>query len=86
MSRRNPSGVTLEDEMVLIDGERVSCKCSLESAAAADNLFVEIDEIKFEVRELPYQVFASMSALKISLVEFLDRTPMTKTFHALSTS
>jgi hypothetical protein len=56
MSRRNPSTDELEEEMVLIDGERVSCKCTLESAAAADNLFVEIDEIKFEVRKLSQSI------------------------------
>jgi hypothetical protein len=39
-----------ETEMVLIDGERVNTKCSLEAVASADGLTAEIERIRFEVR------------------------------------
>lgn len=39
-----------ETEMVLIDGERVNTKCSLEAVASADGLTAEIECIRFEVR------------------------------------
>ena len=38
-----------DNEMVLIDGERVTTKCVLESAGAADGLMAEIRKISFEV-------------------------------------
>jgi hypothetical protein len=39
-----------ETEMVLIDGERVNTKCSLEAVAAVDGLTAGIERIRFEVR------------------------------------
>ncbi len=48
-SRRAPSHNASEAEMVLVDGERVTSKCTLEAAAAADELHVDINEIRFEV-------------------------------------
>lgn len=48
-NRRNISSNIFDTEMVLVDGERVTSKCSLEAAAAADELNVEIDEVRFEV-------------------------------------
>lgn len=44
-----PPGVE-ETEMVLIDGERVNTKCSLEAVASADGLTAEIERIRYEVR------------------------------------
>jgi hypothetical protein len=35
--------------MVLIDGERVSTKCTLEAATSADGLLADIEQIRFEV-------------------------------------
>lgn len=40
----------VETEMVLIDGERVNTKCSLEAVASSDGLTAEIERIRFEVR------------------------------------
>jgi hypothetical protein len=39
-----------ENEMVLIDGERVTTKCVLEAAGSADGLMAEIKRIVFKVR------------------------------------
>lgn len=49
-SRRNPIASTIDAEMVLVDGERVTTKCTLEAAASADGLLADINEVKFEVR------------------------------------
>jgi hypothetical protein len=38
-----------KNEMVLIDGERVSTKCTLEAATSADGLLADIEQIRFEV-------------------------------------
>lgn len=52
-SRRNPVAPMMEAEMVLVDGERVTTKCTLEAAASADGLLTDVEEIKFEVRSPP---------------------------------
>ena len=39
-----------ENEMVLVDGDRVTTKCILEGASTADGLSAEIKNIRFEVR------------------------------------
>jgi hypothetical protein len=49
-TRRNPIGSTVEAEMVLVDGERVTTRCTLEAAASADGLLTDVQEIKFQVR------------------------------------
>lgn len=38
-----------QTEMVILDGERVSTKCTLEAAASVDGLGADIDEIRFKV-------------------------------------
>ena len=43
-------------EMVLIDGERVSTKCTLEAEASADGLTAVIEEIRFEVRKCAFAI------------------------------
>jgi len=49
---RHPSNSTQissepDEEMVLIDGERVMTKCILEAASSADGLSVEVEEVRF---------------------------------------
>jgi hypothetical protein len=48
----SPRSESEPTEMVVLDGERVSTKCTLEAVAAEDGLTVNIDAIRFEVRRL----------------------------------
>ena len=52
-----------ESELVLIDGERVNARCSLEAIGAQNGLFVEIDEISFVVSEFATHDFPSRCLL-----------------------
>ena len=44
-----PSNSDADNEMVLVDGDRVTTKCILEGAGTADGLLAEIKKIRFEV-------------------------------------
>ncbi len=46
------SSIGSESELVLIDGERVTTRCTLEAAAADNGLLVDIDEVSFLVSEI----------------------------------
>lgn len=48
----SPLNLSSEKEMVLVDGERVATRCSLEAGASADGLMANIEEIRFKVRIL----------------------------------
>ena len=65
-SAGNPSATTSQTEMVLVDGERVTTKCTFEAAAAADGLLADIEEVTFEVR-LPSSVFHACVGFPISV-------------------
>ena len=41
---------TISGELVLVDRERISSKCTLEAAASVDGLLIDIEEVRFEVR------------------------------------
>jgi len=60
---RHPSNGTVgltvgpDSELVLIDGERVTARCTLEAAAAEHGLLVDLDRVSFLVSRLPSLTF-----------------------------
>jgi hypothetical protein len=50
-----------QSEMVLIDRERVSTKCTLEAVASADGLTADIEEIRFEVSIFVFVIFGFLA-------------------------
>jgi hypothetical protein len=42
------SPVSIHDELVVLDGERINTKCSLEASASEDGLMVDITGVRFE--------------------------------------
>jgi hypothetical protein len=56
-SRSLSAAAAAANEMVLVDRERISSKCTLEATASADGLFVDIEEVRFAVSlhsQIPY--------------------------------